>query len=269
MDNEVWKPVVGLEDYYEVSNFGRVRAIERIISVGNGNRVVKPKIKNTYISKVGYPSVTLCVNKNSRCYSIHRLVAMAFIPNPENKPCIDHINTIKTDNRIENLRWCTHKENSNNEITLKRVIEKSKSKEAMRKSLETKRENGSNTAPKYVYQFDKNGKFIKRYDSIMDASRQNGIRNSLISCCCRGEKLSSHGYIWSYEMEGNHEYVKPIRKDCKAVLQYSINGEFIKEWVSLHEASRAYNWFPANLSQSIKKGMTRGGYIWKFKNKDD
>ena len=80
--------------------------------------VMKVPARNLYIGwSNGYRTVFLSKNKERKLKKIHRLIAEAFIPNPENKPCIDHINTIRHDNRIENLRWATYKENGNNEIT--------------------------------------------------------------------------------------------------------------------------------------------------------
>lgn len=95
---------------YAVSNLGRVK------SLGN-NKTKKEKILSCGVDGGGYPIVVLHKNCKPKTFRIHKLVAQAFIPNPENKPRVDHINTIRTDNRVENLRWCTQKENCNNEIS--------------------------------------------------------------------------------------------------------------------------------------------------------
>lgn len=108
---EIWKDIEGYEGLYQVSNLGRVKSLDRKIDFKDGRyatykgRVLSPKIKN------GYKYVVVTQNSKYRTFLVHRLVAKAFLPNPENKPCIDHINTDRTDNRVENLRWCTHKEN--------------------------------------------------------------------------------------------------------------------------------------------------------------
>ena len=109
--NEIWKDIEGYKGKYQVSDQGRVKSLN--YNHTGYERVLKPRL-----TADGYLHVGLCKdNKMKNCY-IHRLVAEAFIPNPSNKPCLDHINTIKTDNRVDNLRWVTHKENRNNLLTI-------------------------------------------------------------------------------------------------------------------------------------------------------
>lgn len=98
---EKWKDIKGFEGIYQVSSYGRVKNKRT-------NRILRPSI-NAY----NYLSVVLCKDGEKKCVRIHRLVAQAFIPNPDNKPCIDHIDGIGFNNFVENLRWCTSKENGN------------------------------------------------------------------------------------------------------------------------------------------------------------
>ena len=105
-ENEVWKSIIGYEGLYEVSNMGRIRSLERDTVCKNGKvRHYKENILKPYKDIYGYFNVYLRKNNKQRIYRVHRLVAIAFIPNIGNKPYIDHINTIKIDNRVENLRW--------------------------------------------------------------------------------------------------------------------------------------------------------------------
>ena len=113
MEEEIWKPIKGYEGLYEISNLGRVKSL-------NYNRTGKEEILKNAECSNGYLTVGLTKNGKQKLFKIHRLVAEAFIPNPENKPCIDHINTIKNDNRVENLRWVTNEENNNNPLTKKK-----------------------------------------------------------------------------------------------------------------------------------------------------
>lgn len=109
IDGEMWKPVMGFEGMYMVSNFGRIKSLPRLGKVG---QKVFSRIMKQANSKQKYLSVELSTNFKTKIFLCHRLVGMAFIPNPLNKPCINHINGIKTDNRVENLEWVSHKENN-------------------------------------------------------------------------------------------------------------------------------------------------------------
>ena len=121
MENEIWKSIRDYENLYEVSNMGRVRSLDRenIDSTGR-KRHFKGTILKQSKDTSNYLIVGLTKNGKTKIFRVHRLVAEAFIPNPDNKPCIDHINTIRDDNRVENLRWVTYKENNNNELTNKK-----------------------------------------------------------------------------------------------------------------------------------------------------
>lgn len=112
MENEIWKSIPNYEDY-QISNFGRVKSLERFVNNHSG---FKKKLKEKYIypsiSKTGYYVITLSKNTNKKTYKIHRLIAVCFIKNNNNKPCINHINGNKLDNSLINLEWCTIKENN-------------------------------------------------------------------------------------------------------------------------------------------------------------
>lgn len=104
----MWKSVVGLEGYYEVSDDGQVRTVERI---AYRNQKIKGSIRKTTYMR-GYQRVTLRKDGNLFCKQVHRLVAEAFIPNPLGLPCVNHKNSIRDDNRVENIEWCSVAENN-------------------------------------------------------------------------------------------------------------------------------------------------------------
>lgn len=103
MEEEIWSDIKGYEGKYWISNYGRIKSKNRLLKLTNGMD--------------GYLKISLCLNGINRTFRIHRIVAITFIPNRKSNPSIDHINGDKHDNRVQNLRWCTAKENSNNPNT--------------------------------------------------------------------------------------------------------------------------------------------------------
>ena len=130
MEGEVWKDIEGYEGLYQISNLGRVKRMYREIVIQGGfvkKTSIKPlkcKILRQKIDRYGYPGVVLTKDKKRKDWKVHRLVALTFIDNPLNKPSVDHKNTVRTDNRVENLRWLTQKEQLNdNELSKERHLE--------------------------------------------------------------------------------------------------------------------------------------------------
>lgn len=110
---EIWKKVVGFEEQYEISNIGNLRSIDRLVDhYKGGKRLYKGTDKNLRLNKDGYFRCNLKNEGKRYDFTIHRLVAIAFLEKPKGKDIINHINGIKTDNRVENLEWCNESENS-------------------------------------------------------------------------------------------------------------------------------------------------------------
>ncbi len=110
---EIWKDIINFEGFYQVSNYGRVKSLERKIPHWKSERlqVIKEKILKPSKDGKGYPLVVFQIENEMKAIKIHRLVATAFVPNPENKPQVNHIDGIKTNNHFSNLEWCNNSEN--------------------------------------------------------------------------------------------------------------------------------------------------------------
>lgn len=188
MEEEIWKPVVGYDGLYVVSSVGRVRSLERVIMKSNGCRMtVKTIILKPSSDHHGYLFVYICGKDKPKRKYIHVLVAKAFIPNYDNKPCVDHINGDPRDNRVENLRWCTHKENCNFDLARKR------------KSIAHTGKFGRDSSRyKTVLQYKKDGTFIRSFCGAREAGRELHLNPSNISSVCRGDRMYAGGYIWKY-----------------------------------------------------------------------
>ena len=194
--NEIWKSIKGYEGLYEISSLGRVKNLNY---KGSGKEKI---LKNTECSN-GYLRVGLIKNGKTKMFRVHRLVAEAFIPNPEGKPCIDHINTIRNDNRIENLRWVTYEENNNNQLTKKKMSENHREQIGENNHMYGRiGKNNPNSKP--VVQIDPNtNEVVNIYFSTNEVAKQTGFNQGAISQCCNGKysRLGNNiykGFKWMY-----------------------------------------------------------------------
>lgn len=172
---EEWKDVVGYEGLYMVSSMGRIK------SLGNGNsrnkKWCKERLLKTGKNKDGYLQVCLWKDGVRKTCKVHRLVATAFIPNPQGLPEVNHISEIKTDNRAKNLEWCSHSYNNTYNDKSKKVGEK---------------------LCKPIFGIDKMTGLIVEYKSAKEASRQTGISQGNIGSCLKGKRKSAGGFQWFY-----------------------------------------------------------------------
>ena len=170
-------------DGYAVSNFGKVKSTQMIMARSNGRTYTKAEKIIEPFFKQGY----LYVRIRGKDCSVHRMVASAFLPNNENKPQVNHINGVKTDNRAENLEWVTVSENA---------------RHAFKHGLNYHRSlyGYDNATSKEVIQYDLNMTEVARYGSVREAERKTNIKNTNIIAVCknaRGHKTAG-GYIWKY-----------------------------------------------------------------------
>lgn len=211
---EVWKPIVtDEEDYtglYEVSNLGRVRSLDREVWNGKVWYTKEGRILKIFKDGNGYFNVALHKDNKRKYYGVHRLVAFAFIPNPENKPYIDHINTIKTKNEVWNLRWVTPSENMSNPLTREKLdgennpmYGKKHSEETKKKISETQKGRTFSEETRRKLSEASSKKVIcietgQVFNSLNEASEHIGVHKSNISKCVRGINKTCKGYHWKY-----------------------------------------------------------------------
>lgn len=164
MMNEIWKPIQDF-DNYEISNLGRIRNIKR-------NKCLALSLNN------GYCQTNLYKDGKKYPRKVHRLVAQAFIPNPDNLPEVNHINENRADNRVENLEWCDRTYNNNYGNRIEKFIK---------------------SVSKPVLQFTLDGIFVEEFLNAKEASIKTNIVKSNICRCCNGKRLSAGNFKWEYK----------------------------------------------------------------------
>jgi hypothetical protein len=220
---EIWCDIKNYEGLYQVSNFGKIR--------NNKRRIIKQQI-----NRDGYCCVGLYYDKQRKYFTVHRLVAQAFIPNPDDRKYVIHIDHNKQNNHMSNLKWMAASTN------------------------------------KPVYQFDRHGNFINKYKSMRQAAKQLNISDANICICANGITKTAFNCIWLFEDDldkladkiksaNEHRYnERGIR-----INQYDLNGKYIKTYLSGSEVERVNDF-----DQSAISGCCRGrykqayGYIWKY-----
>lgn len=234
----MWKKIIdkGIITDYSVNEFGEIKK-------DTNDYIMKQQIQN------GYKHVTLQINKKPKRFNSHRLVAIAFIPNPENKPYVNHKDGNRTNNCVDNLEWVTAAENTQH---------------AVKTGLMPP------TKEKAVVQFDLNGNKIREFKSLSEAERLTGSMNSKICLCCQLKRKQHNGFQWRYKNECG-EKLNPIeeyRTKKKSVAQIDIEtGEIIAIYDSLNAAARAVGGSHSAISNIInkkKQTKTHKGYGWKI-----
>ena len=249
---EKWKEIDGYP-HYEVSNLGNVRSYlcKRVIAT-------EPHLLSPRQDRKGYLFVNL-YDENHKMHSvkIHRLVAIAFIPNPENLPQVNHKDEIKTNNKVSNLEWCDSKYNVNYGTGIKRS-------NLSRKGIYNKE----------VYQFTQDGTYIRSFDSVTEAARVTGGCLNTISQAAMHNINYAAGFLWSYtkDYDFNKEIDRRGRvkywKEKQPFEQYDKKGNYLSTFVGFngiknflkHSKFREYN----IISVCNRKRKSTYGYVWKF-----
>lgn len=173
---EIWKPVVGWEGLYEVSNFGNVKSLDRFVHVNKYLKFCKGQLLKIYNHKTGYAMVTLRNSGIQKISKVHQLVMNAFNPNnSKEKLEINHIDGNPMNNKLDNLEWCTHKENLQH-ASKHRLL----------------------STYKPINQYDLNGIFIKRWDSMKEAREFYHFGINSLNRACKSKSGIHKGFIWRY-----------------------------------------------------------------------
>lgn len=221
LEGEIFKDIPNYEGLYQASNLGRIKSLKTKI-------VLKQKLSNQ-----GYLRTTLCKNKNKRCIGTHRLVALCFIPNPDNLPVVNHKDENKINNCAYNLEWCTIQYNN----TYGHRIEK------MLPHLIKK-----------IVQLDVEGNYIRTWENISKVGRQFEINAAVIIGCCSGTYKTACGYKWMYEDDYNKinklDTIK-YKFQNKPFIQTTMSGKFIKEWYSLNQMYKELGYNKSSISQCL------------------
>lgn len=189
---EIWKDIPGYEGLYQVSNLGRVKSLPRheISEYFPNGRFRKGALLKPFKGGANYLMVAL--GRKNKKY-IHRLVAIAFIPNPENKEEVDHIDCDTLNNEASNLKWVTRKENLNNPITKKR---NSRARKGWYQPM-----GNNNPRSRPILQYSLDGVFIKEWANQYEIKRELRYGSANVYLCCSGKNKTSYGYIWKFKEE--------------------------------------------------------------------
>ena len=193
---EIWKDIEGDEGLYQISNLGRVKSLGRI---DNNNHKVKERVLKILSDKDGYSLINLYKNGKIKTHRVHRLVAIAFIENPNNYPMINHLDENPKNNNMENLQWCTAKQNNNYGNHNKKVSSALKGKPKEKQHISKSRKNNPNKRKIICVTTG------ETFEFIADGARKYNINSSDISKCCKGKQKSAGKHpitkekmIWKY-----------------------------------------------------------------------
>lgn len=266
---EIWKDINGYESIYQVSNLGNIRCLH----FGNKNSNVIKNLKASF-NNAGYLKIELHKDGKRKMFYVHRIVANAFIPNPNNLPQINHIDGDKTNNKISNLEWVTSKENINHAI--------SNNLATMNHMSGRKGKLHPNSKP--ILQYDISGIFICEWYGIAEASRNTGISESAISNCLNNHHKSSGGFIWKFKTsdsfpriidpvvyknkpnkESKRSWKQKTPRQMHKIIQLTKTNEVVRIWDNYKQIVNETGFDNGNIYKVIN-GKTKSayGYIWRY-----
>ena len=186
--NEIYKDIAGYEGYYQISNYGNVKSLKRKVNSPYATRTVNEKILKQRIDKYGYWTIVLRKFNKDKHFTVHRLVAMAFVENPNNFPCINHKDENKLNNYYENLEWCTVNYNNKYNLRQEKINNKLRNNAAKGKCNNKK-----------IKQINLSTNEIYTYDSLRDMNRKTGGQRYTVKLICEGLRTKLYrNSIWKF-----------------------------------------------------------------------
>lgn len=239
-----WKPVSGMNGEYLVSDTGLV------FSAKSGKQMKQS------LSRAGYYRVELWQNGQGKHYLVHRLVAEAFIPNPNHYPVVNHLDENKLNNNVENLEWCTYQQNTNHGTLLTRM--------AQHHDYKSGEENHQS---KHTYQFTLDGVFVADFESANIAAKELGLNRKSIAKAMTGQLKTYAGYVWSDTKDFKKPKSRPSFKKAGKVFQYDMDGNLIREYENPN-ATKEFGFDP-NAVRDVCRGKQEShkGFIFAYEKK--
>lgn len=261
---EIWQEIPGFEGLYEASTFGQIRSVARI---NLQKRWLEQKILKQRIDKDGYKTISLCKDCKEFSHRVHRLVALTFLPNPNNYPIINHCNGIKDCNFIWNLQWCNASMNQLHSYRVLGNISAAKGKFGK-----------DSTNPISVFQYSMEGFFVKKWECAADVMRELGIDGSSISKCLLGKYQYTGGFIWKSEYLGEKieviikppiTYTGKSNVRSKAIYQLSEFNTIIEEFENASDVNRKLGYNRRGVCEACLSGKIYHGSHWEYKSTYD
>lgn len=246
MENEIWKDIQGFEGRYQVSNMGRVRSLDRLIENPHPYIRKGEMLNPSMNSKKGYLRISLSDgHRNYTHYEVHRLVALHFVTGYKPGLVVNHKNEIKTDNRAENLEWCSYQYNLNysDHVAWKR---------------------------KAVYQYDMDGNFIAKHKCCADIEKMIGTyQGAMVHVMYKSKRGVWKGYRWSFEPRTKEYWMQHELKGSakrRAVVQLTSDGKYIQTFQSMKDAAKSAGVSVSCVHLCCKRKSTiqKTGYLWRY-----
>ena len=203
--DEIWKDIEGFEGLYQVSNLGRVKCVEHKCPGRHGLRTVKEHLMTQVKGSKGYLYVSLSNMDRGRTFTVHRLVAKAFIPNPDNLPCVNHKDEDKFNNNVSNLEWCTAKQNINYSRKAGRI-----------RNWTAGKFGKENKQSRLLLMYDLQGNYIRSFYGAREAAEFLGMKTYVnIYMFLAGKRKNAYGHLWKIGNRTEHGATVPLPDDDK------------------------------------------------------